>query len=633
MSEWANTFAVLSAESSADAGKFTSYKFQDGFMDAVSDPTVKKVTLMKSAQVGYTRILCHIVGYFIHQDPAPLLIIQPRNSDATGFSRDEIAPMLRDTPVLAAITGDPNAKNSGQRLEKRSFKNSASVAFIGAESPDNFRRIKARIVCFDEVDGYDEMGAGNEGDQIALGTMRAASFWNRKIILGSTPTRKGASRIETSWNESDQRRYHVPCPHCGAKQVLKWENLQWEKTETGEHLPETAHFRCVANGCRIEEHDKPGMIDAGEWVAEKPFEGHAGFHIWAAYSLFESAQWKYLAKEWLDVYKDQKRKKAFFNLMLGETYEDAEEVTDPGLLKERAEPYSWETLPSEAKLVTFGADTQDDRLEVTFVAHGAHGETWVARHEVIYGDPSKQYLWNELDKLLLEPCVTDEGRVLLAQAGCVDVGGHHTAIAMKFCQDRKRRRIYGIIGRGNTNERHPRMIWPKTASRGRNSSDKPITVGVDTAKDDLSSRLAIIPALTVPTPRAIHFPMVGLTGDYYEQLTSEHAVLKREGSVVKRSWDVKTPGSRNEAWDCLVYAMAARLSLPIKLEKSPHRVRKDKTEEQAIAEAVASTEERIVDAVAEERAAVMAAPTVDPAPQEKPPPKKKRERAKWAAYR
>jgi phage terminase large subunit GpA-like protein len=413
---------------------------------------------------------------------------------------------------------------------------------------------------------------------------------------------------------------------------LKWENLKWEKSETGEHLPETAHFRCVENGCRIEEHHKKQMIDGGEWIAERPFKGKAGFHIWTAYSLFPNANWSQLVEDWLAAYKVPNRRKAFVNTTLGETYQDAVEVTDPDILKNRAEPYNWETLPSDARLVTFGADTQDDRIEATWVAWGANGESWVARHEVVYGDTSKFYVWDEFDKILLQPLGTDDGRVLLAQAGCVDSGGHRTEMVYKFCRDRKRRRIYATIGRGNSDPRHPKMIWPKTASRGRNASEKPVTVGVDTAKDDISSRLAIVPAIEGPTPRAIHFPMVGLSGDYYEQLTSEHAVVDRNGATTKRSWKLKELGRRNEAWDCLVLALAARLSLPIKLDKPlAKNTRARPVAEDENVGAVAVDEP----VVAQLPAAVPIKPRrADRAPKaanDNPP--KKRERAQWAAYK
>ena len=75
-------------------------------LDAITDPAVRMVTVMKSARVGYTRCLDHAVGYFIHQDPSAILMVLPRVEDCEDFQRSEILPMLIDTPVLAEITGD-----------------------------------------------------------------------------------------------------------------------------------------------------------------------------------------------------------------------------------------------------------------------------------------------------------------------------------------------------------------------------------------------------------------------------------------------------------------------------------------------------------------------------------------------
>ena len=167
---------------------------------------------MKSARVGYTKMLDHAIGYYLHQDPSPILLVQPRVEDAEDYSKTEIAPMLRDTPVLAAIAGDPKSKKTDQTILKKTMLNGASVTLVGANSPGGFRRITCRIVLFDEVDGYPAGGAGAEGDQIALGKKRSETFWNRKVVLGSTPTVKGVSRIEKAFAETDQRYYFVPLP-------------------------------------------------------------------------------------------------------------------------------------------------------------------------------------------------------------------------------------------------------------------------------------------------------------------------------------------------------------------------------------------------------------------------------------
>lgn len=564
LSEWADRYAHLSAETSADAGKFRAFAYQNGIMDAVTDPSVKQVTVIKSARVGYTKILDHIVGYYLHQDPSPVLIVQPRVEDAEDYSRTEIAPMIRDTPVLAEIAGDLKAKDSNQRILKRMFRNGASIAFIGANSPGGFRRISARIALFDEIDGYPVTGAGNEGDQIALGIKRTESFWNRKIVLGSTPTVKGISRIEKAWSQSDQRRYHVPCPHCGEAQVLRWANLSWnkdknEKGETIRHHPDTAHFVCEHNGCIIEEHDKPGMIDAGQWVAEQPFAGHAGFHIWAAYSLFENAAWRFLVEEFLRVRSDPSLLQTFVNLVLGETWEEQGETVAANSLIGRAEAYNSETLPEGVLALSSGVDTQDDRLEVQIVGWGAKEESWPCLYEVIHGDPAQPKVWQELDELLLATYRTEDGRALRVRATCIDSGGHHAERVYAFARARRNRRVFATKGAGGA-----RPVWPKRASKGGvKGAEQVFIVGVDTAKDAIYARLRI----KAPGPGHIHFPAdEAFDENYFDQLTSEQVVTRYREGRPYRVW-VLQKGKRNEALDTMVLALAALKSLPFRLDR------------------------------------------------------------------
>lgn len=558
VSDWARRYAYLSPETSAEPGKFKSFAYQDGILDAVSDPTVTKISVKKSARVGYTKCLDHIVGYFIHQDPAPILLVQPRVEDAEDYSRTEIAPMLRDTPVLAEIAGDLKAKDSNQRIAKRVFRNGSSLAFIGANSPGGFRRITARIALFDEVDGYPVGGAGDEGDQVALGIQRTVSFWNRKIVLGSTPTLKGQSRIDREFQASDQRLFFVPCPHCGHEQVLRWQNLRWDKDADGNHLPETAHFVCEESGCVIEEHHKPAMIAAGRWIAQEPFSGHAGFHIWAAYSLFPNAAWRHLVAEFLRVHKDPSLLQTFVNLVLGEVWEEQGETVDSTSLAGRAEAYDDESLPDEIIALTAGVDTQDDRLEVQVIAWGAREESWPCLYEVIHGDPAQPAVWADLDELLLQSFKTQDGRTLRLRATCMDSGGHHGAAVLSFARARRARRVFAIKGQSGT-----RPVWPKRATRGKTRAADVFMVGVDTAKDAIYGRLRI----AAPGPGYVHFPKAeGFEADYFAQLTSETVVTRYREGRPYRVW-VLPKGKRNEALDTFVYAFAALRSTSLRLDR------------------------------------------------------------------
>lgn len=566
LSEWANRYAVLSKETSAQTGKFRSFAYQDGIMDAITDPAVTQVSLMKSARVGYTKILDHAIGYYLAHDPSPILVVQPRVEDAEDYSKTEIAPMLRDTPMLADIAGDPKAKDSNQTILKKQFINGANLTLVGANSPGGFRRITCRVILFDEVDGYPAGGAGVEGDQIALGIKRSETFWNRRIVLGSTPTVKGISRIEKAYTESDQRRYFVPCPQCGEYQILEWGGektpygIKWEKDADGNPLPESAYYLCRHNGCMIHHNEKAAMIKHGEWRATAPFNGHAGFHIWAGYSLFPNAAWKYLVAEWLRVKDDPLMRQTYINLVLGEPYEDrGEKALNERALAERCEVYAAE-VPDGVAVLTAGIDTQDNRFEIEVTGWGKNEESWSIAYDVIEGDLETDEPWKRLDTYLKQIWRRADGRGFTIMAACMDSGGHHTQKVYEFAKERLGRRIWAIKGESaRGGKRSP--VWPtRKPSNRQKSTFKPIILGVNAAKDSIRSRLHIDPpAPSEASSGYMHYPTDRDLG-YFSQLLSERSVVKVSGGQKYRVWEL-LPGRANEALDCRVYSYAALCGL------------------------------------------------------------------------
>ena len=215
VSEWADTFRQLSSESSAEAGRWSTARaeYQRGMMDAVSDPDIETVVLMTAAQIGKTELINNVVGYHIHQNPAPMLVVQPTLEMAQTWSKDRLAPAIRDTPALSEKIKDPRSRDSGNTTLHKVFAG-GHVTACGANSPSSLASRPCRIILCDEVDRY-PISAGTEGDPVSLAKKRSATFWNRKIILVSTPTEKNASRIEAAYQESDQRKYFVKCKDCG----------------------------------------------------------------------------------------------------------------------------------------------------------------------------------------------------------------------------------------------------------------------------------------------------------------------------------------------------------------------------------------------------------------------------------
>jgi len=525
-------------------------------MDAVTDPEVERVTVIKAARVGYTKILDHVIGYYIHQDPSPMLVVQPRVEDAEDYSKSEIAPMLRDTPALSKIVGNVKGKDPNHTIRKKVFANGASLSLLGANSPNEFRRVTARVVAFDEVDAYPN--DTQEGDQITLGERRTTTFWNRKVVLGSTPTIKGESRIETAFQESDQRRYYVPCPHCHEEQLLEFgrqtpHGLKWPRKEDGTHDPENAYYVCV-NGCVIEEHHKEWMINNGRWVATAPFNGHAGFHISALYSLFYNARWSVIAREFLDVKDDPPRLQVFVNTMLGETWEPpAEQEVDEYALMARREVYP-APVPDGVAILTMGVDTQDDRLEAEIIGWGYDEESWSIDHMVFLGDPDERRPWQQLDEYRLSTWTCADGRKLKVDCTVVDTAGHKTQAAYSYCADRLSANVFPIKGQ-NRRFGHNSQVWPKKPTRQTMDKSTLYMVDVNTAKDVVFPRLG----KGQIGPGFCHFP-AHYEFEYFDQLTAERPVTKKYQGRPVRAYEVKA-GKRNEVFDLRVYNYAALCAL------------------------------------------------------------------------
>lgn len=550
LSQWAEKYAQLSAESAAEPGKWRNLPYQVGIMDAISDPRVERVTVMKSARVGYTKIIGHCIAYHIHYDPCPMMVVQPTEADAEGYSKEEIAPMIRDTPVLAALVSDAKSRDSGNTILQKQFPG-GTLSLVGANSPRGFRRVSRRIVIFDEVDGYPP-SAGPEGDQIKLGIRRTEYYHNRKIISGSTATTEAQSRISPMFEESDRRFYHVPCPHCGEFQVLKFPNMKWPEGE-----PEKAHFECVSCQKKIEHKDKRSMIEAGRWVPEKEFNGHAGFHIWAAYSYSPNASWGQIAKEFLEAKKSgTEALKTFINTVLGETWKEKGDAPEWERLFERRETYPIGTVPLGGVFLTAAADVQKDRIEVEVVAWGRGRESWSVDYRVLPGDTSTEVPWKALDELLGHHYPNEKGELLPIKALGVDTG-FNTQHVYNWARRHSAARVYLLKGRHDipTPVGQPSAVDVSALGKKIRRGLRVWPVGVSMIKSELYGWLS----LKKPTkpedpfpPGYMHFPEYG--EEYFLMLTAEELVTRLVKGFRKTEWE-KTR-DRNEALDLRVYNRA-----------------------------------------------------------------------------
>jgi terminase, large subunit len=498
----------------------------------------------------------------MHQDPCPIMVVQPTVEDAEGYSKEELAPMLRDCPVLVELMPDPTARDSANTILHKVYPG-GSLSVVGANSGRGFRRVSRKVVIFDEVDGYPP-SAGTEGDQIKLGVRRTEYYWDRKILAGSTPLVAGRSRIEDMFEAGDQRRYYVPCPQCGHMDFLVFREgerghfMQWP-----EGKPEEAYFVCRANGCIIEHKDKRLMVERGEWRPDAPFQGHASFHVWAAYSYSPNATWGQLAAEFLEANKAGREKlRTFVNTVLGETWQEQGDAPDWQRLYQRREEYPRATVPAGVLFLTAGVDVQRDRLVWEVVGWGEDKQSWSIDAGVIPGDTAKERggPWEELDELLARAWPREDGPPASILMLGVD-SGDNTQVVYNWARRYPMSRVIACKGSATAKTIIGAPSAVDVTVRGRRLARgyKVWPVGVGIAKGELYGWLRLDP----PTkesgegypPGYCHFPELG--EDYFKQITAEHlvSITKRTGFTVFE-WQV-LPGRENHWLDCRVYARAA----------------------------------------------------------------------------
>lgn len=572
--QWANEYYYLPKESSYTPGRWETLPFQVAIMNAMGNDRIRTINLIKSARVGYTKMLLGVVGYFIEHKSRNNLLFQPTDSAAEDFMKSHVEPTIREVPALLALAPWFGRKHRDNTLTLKRFSSGVGFWCLGGAAAKNYREKSVDIVCYDELSSF-EPDVEKEGSPTLLGDKRIeGSVWP-KSIRGSTPKTKGTCQIEKAANESAHlMRYHVPCPHCGETQYLKFGDdstpfgLKWDKG-----TPESVYYLCEHNGCVIRQSEldqKDGLWicdNTGIWThdgltffsasnEEVPPPRSISFHIWTAYSPFTT--WVQIVYDWLDALKDPNGVKTFINTTLGETYEaSVAEKIDHEILLEKVIHYG-AVVPERVVYLTAGIDSQRNRFEMYVWGWAPGEEAFLVDKQIIMGRPDDEETLKRVDEQINKKYRHADGTDMTISRVCWDTGGIDAEIVY---QRSKQHGIFKVIPiKGASNYGKPVITMPKHRNqRGVYLCE----IGTDTVKEMLYARMGA-PAIAadIPAPYVFRFPDNPEVFSDVEakQLVAEELVEKVVNGKIKLLWDAKK--RRNEALDCLVYAYAAyRLSV------------------------------------------------------------------------
>jgi len=530
-------------------------------MDAMSDPKVRRVVVKSSSQVGKSEILLNILGFFVAHNPAPVMLLQPTLEMAEAFSKDRLAPMIRDTPSLAGKFADPRSRDSGNTLLHKKYPG-GHITLAGANSPASLASRPIKVVLADEINRY-PISAGTEGDPLALVMKRNATFFDAKEFVASTPTISGASRIDDAYEQTDQQVRMVPCPHCNEYHTLEFENLKWVE---GKPIPGTdgklvrtadsAWFECPYCQGVIDDVARLRADRLGYWHPTAEFRGSCGFYIWEAYSPWSSCL--KIANGWLSVQGRPEQMKAFVNTTLGRAWRETGEAPDEERLLSRCENYQLGTVPTGGLFLTAGADVQQDRIEAQVVAWGRGKESWLVDYQIFEGDTARvdSPAWQGLTLLLDRSYLANNSIALGIQHLAID-SGYQAQVVYTWARQQGAGRVLVVKGHDNGVALLGMPLSADTLGNGKRKKRgvRVWPVNVSMAKAELYGWLrAQRPddGSAFP-PGWCHFPQMPI--EFFRSLTAEQYVLRVHKGFRRGEW-VKVR-ERNEALDTRNYARAA----------------------------------------------------------------------------
>ena len=514
-----------------------------------------------------------LIGYMIDQAPRRILSLWPTNLQAEKFSKDVLTGELFDTTPCLNFLGSSGKKRDGSNTLLHKLFPGGLIDLFGANAPGDMRRAKGSLLIADEIDAIDETQT-DEGDQLEIFWKRGAEYPDTIRVSASYPSLRGHSRIHARFEESDANEWYVTCVRCGKEPFVmrRKEHLKYDADK-----PHEARLECPRCKALLTDKERYAMAHLqgfDNWKPQREFKGRRGFHANALLWPHPVDETKYpggflqmLAQQEIDAERADnptRARRVMINTVDAEVYDPDTSTEIPpdwqGILNRR-EKYATEegkiVIPKRGLYMTFGADVQTDRVEITKTAWGRGEECWHVEHAVINGDIKTATFWDDVEAELLREYDHESGAKLGVSFGLIDCG-HGAEAILWFLSNlhRKSSPLHGKIRACRGSSLYPHPIVDFKFSR-LSKQLKGHWVGGDEAKDLIYSRLK----MPQDGNGYRHYGM-NFTEKNAKQLCAEKVSVGFERGQETRRFK-NEDHARNEELDCAVYGFAAfRLKRP-----------------------------------------------------------------------
>jgi phage terminase large subunit GpA-like protein len=553
-SQWAEENRYLPSSVAAEPGRYRNSRtpYIAGIIDAILEPWLEELVILKAAQLGFTTALQNLIGWCVCQEPAPSLLVMPSEDECAKIVKEQLVPLIETTPILQDRIGD-----SPRAVTQNTLLFDSMPLYLGwAGSPQSLARRACRYVFLDEVDKYPSF-SGRDAAPIPLARKRSSTYLHRaRIVIGSTPTTRDGAIWQAYEGCGDRRLFWVPCPHCSSYQTLAFSQIIFnspdvtaieDRAKQADFIAtnNAAHYECCHCKGTIRDKHKPAMLNRGVWLSEgqtvskdggvhgeRPKAKRVGFQISAIYSPWVS--FSQMAAQFVRSIGNHGAMMEFKNQWLGEVFEDVEtsfKVDDLRLQVTDAPPAG--TIPTWADRLIATADVHEHRINFVLRAHGRDDRSQL----IHFGDVPT---FEDLTKLCLDSQYMIDGGHGDSLQPCllfIDAG-YRTDEVYSYAQTDAR--IKAILGARDFKPRQM-LAWSTPAK----------SLGISVCTIDTQYFKSKLATLRSSGKWIINN---GVTDEYLRHMAGEHKIVDREGRSI---WQKISSGAQNHFLDCEVYQLAA----------------------------------------------------------------------------
>ena len=540
------------------AGRWRSLPWQREILDALADPGVRWLVVLKATQVGVSELVRNAIGRWAVHDPGDVLWVMTTR-EAAERSMVKLQQMFQNTPVLRPLL---TGRRTDKTLLELVLANGMRIVIGWAGSMQSLSSDPYPRVVMDEVGLYRWAGS-----PVATAADRVKVFGNRgKVVLLSSPVSDGDQIVTAHRGVADRRVFAVPCGECGKVQPWEWERVRWPggtvvqpPTDPEARIAEadkvsrdqSAWLQCDKGGCEGRIQPREAMWEDGSgWVQEQPASpsDQRAYHVPEAWHLSTSLSGlvaKFLRRS---TPADVER---FWTGSLGRVYRTTDASTAmiaPSLFVSRA-THAAGVVPSWATVILSTADTQLAGWWLMVRAWGPGGKSRLL-----------DWGWVESEAELvargLEREFPVEGATSAAKPArlAIDTGGGMRVEAPdgSDADGSRTKQVYALI------RRTPRAIALKgEGDKHAHAGDAHRARVVDGLELHLLNRNfyadALAALLRATDPILWEECRGAEESTYTRQMTSEERVLVTSSSGQRWMWRKKSSGTPNHLWDCARY--------------------------------------------------------------------------------